>query len=712
MANPKYKNKKNYKKQKLASKEESAVKAQNIFLRKPGLLLVLISILLYISTLGFDYTLDDTLMITKNELTQKGLSGLKDIFSSDAFVGFFGENKNLVAGGRYRPLTHAMFAIEHEFFGDSPLLGHLMNIISYALLSLLIFISLQALFKENTNKPFFSIAFIASLIFIIHPLHVEVVANIKGRDEIMSMGGAMAALLFSIRYFDTKKRKFLLFSFIVFFLALLSKENAITFLGIIPLSLFVFRETKWKDYIPIMTPVVAASMLFIIIRSSVLGQVVSTEIPQELLNNPFINATGTEEIATVIFTWLVYGKLLFFPHPLTHDYYPKQIPIIDFSDPRAIIPLILFTAILMFALIKIWKKNIYAYGILFFVFSFSIVSNLFFNIGTFMNERFMFVPLLGFAIIAAAFLQNLIKKEKSKKIAYVFLGFIFLAFSLKTISRSFAWQDNYTLFTTDVKTSTKSAKVNVSAAELILQKAEQEVDPMEKEKMLNEALVYLERAQKIHPNYFGAWDLTGKAAFLKKNYAYSLMAYQNCLKINPQAAVPLNNIYLIAQASQIDKQFDIAHRAINYLIERQENNLDYFLLKASLFVDENKIDTAILQYNKIIEQFPEHHLAYSKLGEIYGKILADYTQAKKYLELAYARNNQHLNTVENLGIVYGIMGKIDLSIKYLLEAEKIEPNNPRVLGNISTTYKMQGNTEKSLEYQKKAEEILTSQGKI
>jgi tetratricopeptide (TPR) repeat protein len=147
-------------------------------------------------------------------------------------------------------------------------------------------------------------------------------------------------------------------------------------------------------------------------------------------------------------------------------------------------------------------------------------------------------------------------------------------------------------------------------------------------------------------------------------------------------------------------------------LRRDEKNVDYYLLKASLFVDENKIDTAILQYEKIIEQYPDHYLAYSKLGEIYGKIRSDYEKANKYLELAYARNNQHLNTVENLGIVYGIMGKIDLSIKYLLEAEQIEPNNPRVLGNISTTYKMQGNAEKSLEYQKKAEEILKSQGKI
>ena len=64
-------------------------------------------------------------MITSNDLTLKGFSGIGDIFSNDAFVGFFGKEKDLVAGGRYRPLTHAMFAIEYELFGNSPFVGHL-----------------------------------------------------------------------------------------------------------------------------------------------------------------------------------------------------------------------------------------------------------------------------------------------------------------------------------------------------------------------------------------------------------------------------------------------------------------------------------------------------------------------------------------------------------------------------------------------------------
>jgi len=135
-------------KQNNTKQKSDLIPTKNVF-KKQLWVLALVSCLLYISSLSFDYALDDTLMITKNSLTQKGTDGLKDIFTSDAFRGFFGEEKSLVAGGRYRPLTHAMFAIEHEYFGDSPFLGHLINIISYSLLILLIFISLRKLFRKS-----------------------------------------------------------------------------------------------------------------------------------------------------------------------------------------------------------------------------------------------------------------------------------------------------------------------------------------------------------------------------------------------------------------------------------------------------------------------------------------------------------------------------------------------------------------------------------
>ena len=84
----------------------------------------LLAALLYGNTLFNKYSLDDTLIITQNKFTKMGLKGIGKIMSHDAFVGFFGENKNLLPGGRYRPVSQVIFAVEYQFAGLSPFLGH------------------------------------------------------------------------------------------------------------------------------------------------------------------------------------------------------------------------------------------------------------------------------------------------------------------------------------------------------------------------------------------------------------------------------------------------------------------------------------------------------------------------------------------------------------------------------------------------------------
>ena len=77
--------------------------------------LIILTFILYGNTLFNDYTLDDTLVITENEYTISGFQGIDDLFSEEAFNGFFDQkDKNLVSGGRYRPLSMVSFAIEWQ----------------------------------------------------------------------------------------------------------------------------------------------------------------------------------------------------------------------------------------------------------------------------------------------------------------------------------------------------------------------------------------------------------------------------------------------------------------------------------------------------------------------------------------------------------------------------------------------------------------------
>jgi hypothetical protein len=80
------------------------------------ILVFLSSMLLYANSIGNDYAMDDLMVITSNKFTARGVTGIPDLYSYDTFVGFFDDQKTVVAGGRYRPFTPSMFAVEVQLF--------------------------------------------------------------------------------------------------------------------------------------------------------------------------------------------------------------------------------------------------------------------------------------------------------------------------------------------------------------------------------------------------------------------------------------------------------------------------------------------------------------------------------------------------------------------------------------------------------------------
>lgn len=326
--------------------------------------IALFSFLLYSNTLFFKYTLDDTLVITENTFTKQGFAGISKILTNDSFVGFFGENKNVLPGGRYRPLSQITFAIEYAFFGLNPGISHFINVFLFTLLCTLLFVLLNRLFKFTQQANWYlHLPFITTIFFAAHPIHTEVVANIKGRDEIMSLLFVFTAFFFILKYFETlinsKKILFLLAVFISYLLALLSKENAATFLLVIPITLYFFsRESAIRKSICFL-PLLFAFIVFMFIRYNALGFFIGKHIEQtELLNNPYLGINISDKIATIFFTLWKYIQLLFFPHPLTHDYYPKQIPIINWSDYRAFMPLLVYIGLIIFSIWGFLRKTL------------------------------------------------------------------------------------------------------------------------------------------------------------------------------------------------------------------------------------------------------------------------------------------------------------------------------------------------------------------
>ena len=491
----------------------------------PALLLFIISIGLYAYSTTFEYVLDDQIVLTNNAYTKQGVNGIKDILTKESMSGRFGGQKNLIVGARYRPLSLVTFALEYQFVGLNPFVSHLINVLLYGLLAVLLYRVLCLCFPTK-EQWYFSIAFLTSLLFVVHPLHTEVVANVKGRDEIMTLLGALAALYYAIRYVDRSKWIYLFLSGIVFFLALLSKENALTFLAIVPLTLYFFKNASLKQMGITLLPLVIASIAYLVIRYQVIGYFLSPDGKEitDIMNNPFYGLGASEKMATVFYTLGLYLKLLFFPHPLTHDYYPYQIPIIGWGDMRAIIPLLLHIGLGVIALLGLKKKSILSYGILFYLATLSIVSNVPFTVGTFMNERFIFIPSIGFCLIIVWLLKDqLAKWMNGQKIASTIgmgiLALMTLGFSWKTLDRVPDWKNRLSLNISGASASPNSARANCFLGTAIFEEEyRNETDNQKKKELIKEVAYFIDRALNIYPTYGSA--LTMHSGVVAEEYKY------------------------------------------------------------------------------------------------------------------------------------------------------------------------------------------------
>jgi len=488
----------------------------------PALVLMAAAFLLYALSIGFGYVLDDQMVIWENVYVLKGFAGLGDIFGADSFMGYFQKKESLflLEGGRYRPLSLATFAVEVGFFGkDHPGISHFINVLLYGVTGVLLYRILLGLFPtKEGGQWYFSLPFLAAAIFVLHPLHSECVANIKGRDEILALLGSLAALYASLKYFDTNRSLWLWLSGLFLFLAMLSKENALTFLAVIPLTVWFFVKVPTGRITAVMAPLLGAALLFIIVRYNALGYMLDHgKAVSDLMNDPFLGMTTGERLATTFLTLGWYVKLLFVPHPLTHDYYPYHVPKVNWTDWRALVSLALYVGMGAWALLNLRKRQMAAYSILFWLVTLSIVSNLFVKVGAFMNERFVYMPSVAFCILAGWFIARKLPewfKEKPDHPGIFSAGLmvaIAVLFGLRTFTRVPDWKDAMSLNEAAIKVSVNSARSHCFyVTSLYKDVYQKEKDPVRKTPIVDLMEFHINRSLQINPNYGAA--LVMKAA--------------------------------------------------------------------------------------------------------------------------------------------------------------------------------------------------------
>jgi len=405
----------------------------------PTLVVGLIALSLYLPSLANGFALDDERDIRNNPAIANS-SGPLDVGLSP-YRGAVPPQRS-----PYRPVTSLTFWLDWVAGDGGALPFHVVNVLLHVLASALVVVLLLTLGASGSG------ALLAGSLFAVHPVHVEAVANVVGRADVLMtlfcltaalallsrrLGPAMTALVVAVSYA----------------LALGSKENGVVLPGLL-LLLLVARPDKegaardapsllGRDLL-VLAPTVLVLAGYLALRHSILGTLVHRDTA------PYIAMLGAgERLTTAVSNLLHLGRLLVMPADLAADYGPDVISTVGLRSARFWVAVAAagLTAALAWTLYRTQRLGAVAIG--WATLSVLVVSNLAIPIGVWVAERTLYLPSVGVAIGAAALVQS-VERHAPRRIqaAWTLGALLVLLGGWKTLDRIPAWRDTETVLST------------------------------------------------------------------------------------------------------------------------------------------------------------------------------------------------------------------------------------------------------------------------
>lgn len=659
-----------------------------------ALALAVFGLLLYVNTLGHDYTVDDGTVMQNNKIVKQGVKALPEIFTTAYRKGFWDRQESL-----YRPLSVAMFAVEWQLAPNNPLPGHVMNVLLYALTAYLLFQLLMQLFNDNLLM-----AFCIALLYIAHPLHTEVVANIKSRDEILCFLFVVLALRSFIFYVDKKSRQHLLVCSLYFLFALLSKESAITMVVVFPLVAYFFRKQPLLNGIKYSLVPGIAAVVYLLIRFSVLKGITNfTEILP--INNSIVNADSYAiKFATALMILGKYLGLLIAPVSLSFDYSFNQLKNVGWTDGGFVVSLLVYAALLFYSLKEFKNRNGIAFGIIFFLITISIVSNVFFLIESVMAERFTYLPSLGICMAVVLLCGKLFRvkfktAEKlqpnkvlgENKLFFIVIFSIAFLYSIKTIARNTEWKNNLTLLATDVKTSPESARIRYAyGSAILIEQALKEKDKNRKNNLLDKSIEQLERGVSILSTYSEAYYHLGLAYKERELYAKAVESFERAARNKTFTDPEFFVAWGVACGKA--KKYEESIKALQHAADLNPKQTDAYLNMGVFYDEMNNFEASVKNLRQAIALDTMPDGAYYNLGNSYAHI-GNYSEAIRHYKKSLELNAANEDAVNNIGNSYAAMKDYENAIVYFKKAIALNPANSKALNNLGITLIMTGKKE-------------------
>jgi tetratricopeptide (TPR) repeat protein len=592
------------------------------------LILVLTIFIVFYQVRNFDFVnYDDPVYITRNRPVNTGLTfqGLIWAFTTGH-------------AGNWHPLTWLSHMLDCQLFGNRPGWHHLTNLLLHIANSLLLF----AVLKRMTRALWQS-AFVAAL-FALHPLHVESVAWVSERKDVLSTLFWMLTIAAYLRYVEKPGVARYLLTLLMLALGLMAKPMLVTLPFVLllldywPLNRFqkqVAEDTEQHNHrhgktplqslvlekVPFFVLVIISSVVtFLVQRTG--GAVKRIEaIPlMSRMANAFVSYL--EYIAKTIWPARLAA---FYPHP------GSKLPI--WQTITAAIVLLAIT-ICVFRLRRTRKY---------------LPAGWFWYIGTLvpviglvqvgdqaMADRYTYVPLIGLFIIIAWGVPDILRKWQYRKITLtVSSGLVISALVVCSSLQTSYWRNSIALFKHALEVTEDNYVAYFCMTESLRQQGEKAL-----------ALYYNSQSVRIKPDYLEAHNGLGIGLLEAGRIEDAISQFKMMLNIKPDFVEACANLgYAYYLKGDLDNAIEYSKQAL------QKN--DILTARGNLAVallDKGRLEEATEQFHKILQKFPDQPEAHNGLGTALSR-QGRYDEAIAHLNQAIRINPNYTAARDNLNLV-------------------------------------------------------------
>jgi len=619
------------------------------------LIVVCVTFVAYIPSLSNGFTgWDDPAHLTENPVIRHlNLEHIQQMF--------FSADRTVLK--TYIPMTLLTFAVEYKYFGYEPFIYHFTNLLLH-----LITTGLIVYFVFQLGFSFWA-ALGAALLFGVHPMHVESVAWVTERKDVLYAAFYMLSLTCFVRHLKTEKLPSYLFALLFGLLSILSKAMALSLPLILILTEWFYRkdikEIKLLNKIPFFLTIVPVA--FVTYQ---------------------LNARGVEVEAfqgMLVWIWSFSFYLFKFIFPI------HLLPLYDASLPISLSNISYLSALAVVfltigLLIKFRRNRFFVFAMGYFFLS--IFFLLRFDIGNDLSivaDRFMYLPSLGICVLFGVGVQKLISMSEGKvwvQIAVQSSLVILMVFlSVQTFQQTRIWQNGITLWNYVIKAQPTNFRAYHNRG----------IDLSER-KEFDLALADFNKTIEINPDYAKAYTNRSALYKLRGELDKALADYNQAIRLDADIEATYNNrgMFYFEQG-----QYGLALNDYNKSIALYPEFEEAYNNRGLVYAALGQIDNALKDYQTALKLNPKLFSAFSNRGMLL-KNQGKFKVALENYNQAIQLNPQYSIALNNRGILYAVMERYDLSIEDFNRAIEVDPNYAHAYHNRGMSYKKQGMYQKAM----------------